>query len=61
MKSKPAEGSDSGNGRDSSFGGAEGATEAERSFNRQVDTLTKFYGKYDESKTRRECADIIRK
>ncbi len=57
----PAGESDSGTGGDSSSREAEGATEAERSFNRQVDTLTKFYGKHDASKTRQECAGIIRK
>ena len=40
---------------------SEGATEAERSFNRQVDTLTRFYAKHDGGKSRQECAGIIRK
>ena len=36
-------------------------SDEEKSFERQVDTLVRYYGKYDASKTRADCEGIIRK
>ena len=36
-------------------------TDEEKSFERQVETLARYYGKYDASKTRADCEGIIRK
>ena len=37
------------------------STDEERSFERQVDTLTAYYAKHDASKSRMDCEGIIRK
>ena len=36
-------------------------SDEEKSFERQVETLARYYGKYDASKTRTDCEGIIRK
>ena len=40
---------------------AAAVSDEEASFNRQVDTLTKYYAKHDASKSRADCEGIIRK